>query len=145
MNRFDSLAELHEFSAHHVAAIRESLGLLMPRLGELVGQFDALLKRDAAKREFDGLEGERRERLQSVMASFILRTINCTFDDAFCEYAREVSQASDVPRGFFAFGLTQAQDFVCRVLPGVQRDAARLAEMLAAWNRLAAILKELTR
>lgn len=145
MNRFDSLAELHEFSAHHVAAIRESLGLLMPRLGELVGQFDALLKRDAAKREFDGLEGERRERLQSVMASFILRTINCTFDDAFCEYAREVSQAPDVPRGFFAFGLTQAQDFVCRVLPGVQRDAARLAEMLAAWNRLAAILKELTR
>ncbi len=145
MNRFDALASLHDFSEGHTSAIRDSLSLLMPRLGELVGQFDAALKRDGAIREFEGLEGERRERLQSLMASFILRTVNCTFDEAFCEYAREVSSAADVPRGFFAFGLSQAQDFVCRVLPGVQRDAQKLAEMLCAWNRLVAILKELTR
>jgi hypothetical protein len=145
MNRFDSLAALHDFTEPHVAAIRESLNLLLPRLGELVASFDAALKRSAANREFPGLEGERREQLQSLMASFILRTVNCNFDEAYCEFAREVSTGLNVPRGFFAFGLFAAQDFVCRVLPTVQRDHARLSEMLVAWNRLTAVLTELTR
>ena len=145
MNRFESLAALHDFTEPHVAAIRESLNLLVPRMGELIASFDAALKRSAAHAEFPGLEGERREQLQSLMASFILRTVNCNFDDAYCEFTREVSTSPNVPRGFFAFGLFAAQDFVCRVLPTVQRDHARLSEMLVAWNRLTAVLTELTR
>jgi hypothetical protein len=145
MNPFDKLAALYSFSDRHTAAIRESLVLLLPRLGELVAEFDFALKRVAAQEAFAGLEGERRERLQSLMASFILRTANCNFDQAYCEYVAEISQGKEVPAGFFSFGLGCAQDFVCRVLPQAERDAGKLAEKLSAWNRLCAVLRELTR
>ena len=144
-SRFDCFALALDFGAPQVSQIRESLSLLLPRLGELVASFDAALKRDVAGQLFPGLEGEQRERLQSLIASFILRTINCNFDDAFCEFAAEVSGTAEIPPGFFAFGLSMAQDFVCGALPSVQRDPTKLAEMLTAWNRLIAALKEITR
>ncbi|RIK65052.1 MAG: hypothetical protein DCC64_03005 [Planctomycetota bacterium] len=143
--RFDDLAGALNFGAAQTASIRESLNLLLPRLGELVGSFDAALKCPAGARLFAGLEGERRDQLQSLMASFILRTVNCNFDEAYCDYAVEVSGGGQVPPGFFALGLSLAQDFVCGALPAVERDSAKLSAMLTAWNRLLAVLKELTR
>jgi hypothetical protein len=139
--QFDALANLLQFDAASVDVLRVSLKPLLGSVNELVRRVDEMMKRPEAESIFGEFS---RERMQSLLASFIMRVINCNFDEAFCDYAREVSSADDVPPGLFSIGLTLANDFAARTLAEQIDNREQLADMLATWNRLTAILKELT-
>ncbi len=140
--RFDALAALLTFDDGGVTAVRQSLSRLMPKVGDLVQGFNLALKGTRAQELFAGLEGERLEVLQSLAASFVLRTVNCNFDDAYCAYVAEIAARQDVPPHFIALALSVAQDFVMRGLPAAMRDDLdALARALSAWSRLVSILK----
>lgn len=143
--RFDALAGLLHFDAAAVDAIRHSINHLLREVSELVRMVDEAMKRDEAPKVLGDLGGERREKLQSLLASFIMRTINCNYDEDYCNYAAEVSGADDVPPALFAVGLTLANDFVALTLTNAVDDREQLARMISAWSRLTSILKELTR
>jgi hypothetical protein len=74
-----------------------------------------------------------------------MRTINCNYDEDFCTYAVEVSHGDDVPPNLFSLALTLAMDYVAQTLPAKVEDPEHLTKMLIGWNRLTAILRELTR
>jgi hypothetical protein len=143
--RFDALADVLSFDAPQVDAIRHSINHLLKEVNELVRMVNEAMKSDAAVEVIGDLGGETREKLQSLLASFIMRTINCNYNEDYCNYAVEVSHGDDVPPNLFSLGLTLAQDFVTQTLPPRVEDGERLVEMLTAWNRLTSILRELTR
>jgi len=143
--RFEALAGVTGFDSACVDQVRQSIRLLLPSVNELVRRVDEAMRHDAAPHVLGDLGGEQRERMQSLLASFIMRTINCNFDEDFCNYAAEVSGSNDVPPNLFSVGLTLANDFVALTLPAGEDDPERLASMLSAWNRLTAVLRELTR
>lgn len=140
--RFDALANLLQLDSAAVDAVRNSIKPLLPNVNDLIRRLNEMMQ----KPDFAVLFGEvSRDRMQSLLASFIMRTINCNFDEAYCNYAHEVSRGEDVPAGMFALGLSLANDFVAETLPAHIEERDQLATMLAAWNRLTAVLKELTR
>jgi hypothetical protein len=143
--RFDALASVMQFEPAHVDAIRHSINHLLKEVSELVRSMNEAMTSKGAPLVLGDLDGDSREKLQSLLASFIMRTINCNYDEDFCNYAVEVSQSADVPRGLFPLGLSLANDFVAQTLPGAVEDPERLTDMLTAWNRLTSILRELTR
>lgn len=143
--KFDALAAMLQFDEAGVDCIRHSMKPLLANVNELVRSVNELMKHPRAPLILGDIGGERRERLQSLLASFIMRTINCNFDDEYCNYAHQVSRGADVPAHVFSLGLALANDFVARTLPEHIEDRERLAEMLTAWNRLTAVLRELTR
>lgn len=144
-SKFDTLAGLLGLDAACVDALRASLRHLLPNVNDLVRRMNTMMQHDSAAKMFGDLGSERRERLQSVMASFILRTINCNFDEEYCNYAHEVSHGDDIPPDLFSLGLALANDYVAETLPGLIDDRRQLANMLRAWNRLSAVLREVTR
>ncbi len=139
--RFDALAALLAFDAAAIAALREGLSRLSPKVGELIAAFDAVLKRAPAHALFADLQGERRDALQSLAASLLLRTVNCNFDEAYCDYLAELAARPDVPAHFFEISMSVTEDFVVRNLPGLLRDEGKLAASLSGWSRLISILK----
>lgn len=143
--RFDALAGLLQLDESSVDCIRHSMKPLLANVNELVRSVNELMKHPNAPHVLGDLAGERRERMQSLLASFIMRTINCNFDDEYCNYANQVSSGDEVPPDLFSLGLTLANDFVAGTLPQHIDDRERLADMLVAWNRLTAVLRELTR
>jgi hypothetical protein len=143
--RFDAIAAVLGFDEPDVDAIRHSINHLLKEVNELVRMLNASMKSKHAAAMIGDVAPEQREKLQSLLASFIMRTINCNYDEDFCNYAVEVSHAADVPPNLFSLALTLAMDYVAHTLPPKVDDSARLANMLVAWNRLTAILRELTR
>jgi len=143
--RFDAMATVLNFDAAGVDAIRHSISHLLKEVNELVRMLNLAMKSSEAAAIIGDVGAEARERLQSLLASFIMRTINCNYDEAFCAYAHEVSHAPDVPPNLFGLALTLAMDFVAQTLPARVDDRERLMNMMLAWNRLTAILRELTR
>jgi hypothetical protein len=143
--RFDAVAEVLGFDESGVDAIRYSINHLLKEVNELVRLLNVAMKSKHAAEIVGEVAGERRERLQSLLASFIMRTINCNYDEDFCNYAVEVSHGPDVPPNLFSLALTLALDYVVQTLPAKVDDRERLAAMLSAWNKLTAILRELTR
>ncbi|MBZ0135677.1 MAG: protoglobin family protein [Planctomycetes bacterium] len=144
-SRFDAYASVLQFDAASVEAIRHSINHLLKDVSELVRKVDVAMKAEGAPAVVGDLGGETRERLQSLLASFIMRTINCNYDEDFCNYAVEISHAEDVPATLFPLGLGIAMDYVAQTLPGRVEDPQQLAKMLTAWNRLTGTLRELTR
>lgn len=143
--RFDALASVLQFEPAQVDAIRHSINHLLKEVSELVRMVNEAMTSKGAPQVIGDLGGESREKLQSLLASFIMRTINCNYDEDFCNYAVEISHAEDVPPSLFPLGLSLANDFVAQTLPAAVDDPERLANMLSAWNRLTSILRELTR
>ena len=143
--RFDALASVLQFHSAQVDSIRHSINHLLKEVSELVRMVNEAMKSEHAAAVVGDLGGEAREKMQSLLASFIMRTINCNYDEEFCNYAVEVSHADDVPPRLFSMGLTLALDFVAQTLPGQVEDRERLTDMLSAWNRLTSILREVTR
>ncbi|MCB9895113.1 MAG: hypothetical protein H6839_11735 [Planctomycetes bacterium] len=143
--RFDALASVLQFDAPQVDAIRHSINHLLKEVSELVRMVNEAMKSEGAPAVVGDLGGEAREKMQSLLASFIMRTINCNYDEEFCNYAVEISRGEEVPPRLFSMGLTLALDFVNNTLPSQVDDRERLTEMLCAWNRLTSILRELTR
>ena len=143
--RFDALAELIEFDEGCVSALRLSINHLLPEVQSLVRRLDERMKCDVLDRVIGEVDDARADKLKSLLASFVMRTINCNFDEDYCDYVVEVASGDNVPDGFFSFGLTLTNDFICQTLPGAVEDRAQLTSMLAAWNRVTAILKEITR
>jgi hypothetical protein len=143
--RFDAIATVLGFDESSVDSIRHSINHLLKEVNELVRMLNVSMKSPQAAAMIGDVPGEQREKLQSLLASFIMRTINCNYDEAFCDYAVEVSHADDVPPNLFGLALTLAMDYVAQTLPPKVEDRGRLTSMLVAWNRLTAILRELTR
>lgn len=143
--RFDALAELFAFDESSVDAVRYSINPLLKEVNELVRMLNQSMRSKHAAALLGDVPEEGRDRLQSLLASFIMRTINCNYDEAFCNYAVEVSHGEGIPPNLFSMALTLALDYVVQTLPGKVEDPERLAKMLSAWNRLTAILRELTR
>jgi hypothetical protein len=143
--RFDALAGVLSFDDACVDRVRNSIRLLLPHVNELVRRVDVSMQHQSAQAVYGELPKDLQERLQSLLASFIMRTINCNFDDEYCNYAVEISHAEDVPPRMFATGLSLANDFVAETLPGAVDSADQLKGMLTAWNRLTSVLRELTR
>lgn len=143
--RFDALAEVLELDGSSVDSIRHSINHLLKDVNELVRMVNEAMTSDSAPEVVGDLGGESREKLQSLLASFIMRTINCNFDEDYCNYAVEISHAGDVPPNLFSLGLTLCNEYVVRCLTENVDERERLAEMLSAWNRLTSILRELTR
>lgn len=143
--RFDAYAALLGLDASGVDSIRHSIRPLLANVNELVRRMNEVMTHAGAAHVLGDVAGERRERLQSLLASFILRTVNCNFDEEYCNYAHDISHNADVPAGLFNLGLTLANDFVAQTLPLHIDEREQLAAMLASWNRLTAALRELTR
>jgi hypothetical protein len=143
--RFDAVAEVLGFDESSVDAIRYSINPLLKEVNELVRMLNQCMRSKQARALIGDVPEESRDRLQSLLASFIMRTINCSYDEAFCNYAHEVSHGEGVPPNLFSLALTLALDYVVQTLPGKIDDRERLAAMLSAWNKLTAILRELTR
>lgn len=143
--KFDALAAMLQFDEAGVDCIRHSMKPLLANVNELVRSVNEMMKHPQAPLILGDIGGERRERLQSLLASFIMRTINCNYDEDFCNYAVEISHSEDVPPSLFPLGLSLANDFVAQTLPAAVDDPERLANMLSAWNRLTSVLRELTR
>jgi hypothetical protein len=142
---FDALAGMLDFDAGSVDAVRNSIRHLLPNVNELVRRVNEMMRHADAPLIVGEIAGERREHLQSLLASFIMRTINCNFDEEYCNYAHEVSRGPDVPPDLFSLGLALANDFVAQTLPRRIEDADQLARALESWNRLTAVLREVTR
>lgn len=143
--RFDALASVMQFDASSVDAIRYSINHLLKDVSELVRMVDVAMTSDGAPAVVGDLGGETREKMQSLLASFIMRTINCNYDEDFCNYAVEISHADDIPPSLFPLGLGIAMDYVAQTLPDKVEDREQLTNMLTGWNRLTGILRELTR
>lgn len=143
--RFDAYASVLNFDASSVDAIRYSINHLLKDVSELVRMVDVAMKSDGAPHVIGDLGGETRERMQSLLASFIMRTINCNYDEDYCNYAVEISHGEDVPPALFPLGLSVAMQFVVQTLTERVEDREQLTDMLAAWNKLTSILRELTR
>lgn len=143
--RFDALARVLSFDSSSVDAVRHSIRHLIKDVNELVRMVDEAMKADVEFEVFGDLGESSRDRMQSLLASFIMRTINCNYDEEFCNYAVEVSMAEDVPQNLFSVGLTLANEYVTRTLATQVEDSTQLLNMLCAWNRLTSILRELTR
>jgi hypothetical protein len=143
--RFDHMAGVLGLSNDDVSHIRNSIRFLLPSVNELVQRVDHAMRHESAVHVLGELSAEQRDRLQSVLASFVMRTINCNFDDDFCRYAVEISHADNVPPRMFTVGLSILNDFIASTLPGRAEDTQDLGHMLGAWARLIATLKELTR
>lgn len=143
--RYDALALLFRLDEAAISGVRSSVGLLLPEVSELVRMFDETMRSRAAATVLGPAAPEQRETLQSVLASFIMRTIGCNFDEDYCNYAHEISRGELVPRRLFSVGLGTVGEFVAQTLPGKVDEPERLAGMLAAWNRLLCVLRELTR
>ena len=143
--RYDALASLFGLNEATVSGVRASVGLLLPEVSELVRMFDETIRSRAATAVLGPVAHEQRETLQSVLASFIMRTIGCNFDEDYCNYAHEISRGGSVPRRLFAVGLGTVGDFVAQTLPGKVEEPEKLVTMLSAWNRLLCVLRELTR
>lgn len=144
-SRFDAYASVLQFNGASVDAIRHSITHLLKDVSELVRMVDVAMKSDGAPAVVGDLGGETRERLQSLLASFIMRTINCNYDEDYCNYAVEISHGDDVPPAMFQLGLGLALDYVVQTLTERVEDREQLANMLSAWNKLTGILRELTR
>lgn len=142
--RFDAVASVLNFDEPDVDAIRHSINHLLKEVNELVRMLNTSMKSKQVAAVIGDVPPESREKLQSLLASFIMRTINCNYDEAFCNYAVEVSHADDVPPNLFSLALTLAMDYVAQTLPGQVDEPERLTKMLMGWNRLTAILRELT-
>jgi hypothetical protein len=143
--RFDHLAGVLGFNDDDVSHVRNSIRFLLPSVNELVQRVDRAMQHDSAAQVLGELSPEQREKLQSVLASFVMRTIGCNFDEDYCRYAVEMSHGENIPRRTFTVGLSILNDFVASTLPRHTEDAEQLAETLGAWCRLIATLKELTR
>ncbi|MHC4839990.1 MAG: protoglobin domain-containing protein [Planctomycetota bacterium] len=143
--RFDALASFMNFDSADVDAIRGSINFLLREISELVRMVDEAMKSEEAEAVIGEMDGPAREKLQSLFASFIMRTINCNYDEEFCEYAVEVSHDEDVPDRVFSLGLGLAMNYVSRTLPAAVDDSDQLKDMLNAWNKLTCVLRELTR
>lgn len=143
--RFDALASVMQFDAACVDAVRFSINHLLKDVSELVRMVDVAMKSEGAPAVVGDLGGETREKLQSLLASFIMRTINCNYDEDFCNYAVEISHGGDIPPNLFPLGLGIAMDYVAQTLPPRVEDSRQLTKMLVGWNRLTSILRELTR
>lgn len=143
--RFDALAAVLKLDEAAVDAIRHSINTLLPSLRELAGMWDATMRSDAAGEVFGALSKQQREDLQGRLATFVMRTINCAFDDDFCDYADEFARDKSVPARLIPIALSVAFEFVARILATKVEDHIRRAEMLAAWNRLITVLREFAR
>ncbi|MCA8912110.1 MAG: hypothetical protein KDB82_10425 [Planctomycetes bacterium] len=142
--RFDALASVLNFDSTQVDHIRHSVGHLIKDANELWRMVDEATKSDGAPAVVGDLGEGARDKMQSLFASFIMRTINCNYDEEFCNYAVEVSHGEDVPPRLFSLGLSIANDYVNQALPAKVEDREQLTNMLRAWNRLTSILRELT-
>jgi hypothetical protein len=143
--RFDAYASVLQFDGTSVDSIRHSINHLLKDVSELVRKVDVAMKSGSAPAVVGDLGGETREKLQSLLASFIMRTINCNYDEDYCNYAVEISHGEDVPPTLFPLGLGIAMEYVVETLTGRVEDRKQLAGMLSAWNKLTSILRELTR
>ncbi|MEE9310855.1 MAG: protoglobin domain-containing protein [Planctomycetota bacterium] len=142
--RFDALSSFIGFESSDVDAIRGSINFLLREISELVRMIDVAMKSESAGIVIGEMSGAEREKLQSLFASFIMRTINCNYDDDFCDYVVEVSQGEDVPERLFSLGLGLAMNYISRTLPAAVDDSDRLKDMLTAWNKITCVLRELT-
>ncbi|MBK9973329.1 MAG: hypothetical protein IPP14_00890 [Planctomycetes bacterium] len=140
--RFDALARLLQLDELALDAIRGSINALLPNLGELAAMWDDTLRSQHAKPVFGPMDADLRESLHSRLASFIFRTIGCVFDDDYCDYAESFAREKDVPPFLIGVALSVAYEFVARNLADKVEDKNRLAESLAAWNRLITALRE---
>ena len=143
--RFDALASVLSFDSTSVDHVRHSISHLISNANELWRMVDEATKSDGAPAVVGDLGEGARDKMQSLFASFIMRTINCNYDEDFCNYAVEVSHGDDVPPNLFSLGLSIANDYVMHALPPKVEDREQLTNMLSAWNRLTSILRELTR
>lgn len=143
--RFDALASVLSFDSASVDSIRHSISHLLKDVSELVRMVDVAMKSEGTVEVFGDVGEGTREKMQSLLASFIMRTINCNYDEEYCNYAVDVSSAGDVPVNLFAVGLTIANEYVTQTLPASVDNTEQLTGMLSAWNRLTCILRELTR
>ena len=143
--RFDAYASVLQFDSASVDAIRHSINHLLKDVSELVRMVDVAMKSDGAPAVVGDLGGETREKMQSLLASFIMRTINCNYDEEYCNYAVEISHGDDVPPALFPVGLGIAMEYVVGALTARVEDPEQLGNMLSAWNKLTSILRELTR
>lgn len=143
--RFEALAKFICFEPSDIDAVRGSIGHLLREINELIRMVDQALKSDVAKDVLGEVSDAQKEKFQSLFASFIMRTINCNFDDDYCDYVVEVSSDEEVPANSFSLGLGLAMSYISRTLPGAVEDSDQLKDMLSAWNKLTCILRELTR
>lgn len=140
--RFDQLAAVLKLDDEAINAIRGSVNLLLANLGELAGMWDETLRAEPAQLTIGRMSADQREELQSRLASFVFRTISCVFDDEYCEYAQDFARDQAVPVRLIPVALSVAFEFVARNLVERIDDRARLAQALAAWNRLISVLRE---
>lgn len=143
--RFDLLAGLVDLDESSIDQVRHSIRHLLPHMSELIRTLHGALKRNQAPAVIGELDAEALERLQSQFASFVMRTIGCNFDDDYCDWAVEISHHDGVPPRLYPLALALAGDFVSRTLAAAVDDREQLAAMLGAWQRLLAVLSELTR
>jgi hypothetical protein len=143
--RFELLSEVVGLDESSIDHVRHSIRHLLPQMSDLIRTLHGALQRKATARVLGDLDPAAREHLQSLFASFVMRTISCNFDEDFCTYAHEVSHNDAVPPRLFPLALAMAGEFVSRTLPPAVDDPDRLASMLAAWDKLLAVLGELTR
>lgn len=142
--RFDALADVLQFDSSSVDSIRHSINHLLKDVNDLVRMVNESMTRESANDVVGELDAGAREKMQSLLASFIMRTINCNFDEDYCNYVYEISHADDVPPNVFLLGLTLCNEYAVWCLIANVEDKQRLTDMLSAWNRLTAILKNLT-
>lgn len=143
--RFELLSEVVGLDESSIDHIRHSIRHLLPQMSDLIRSLHVALDRKATTRVLGEMDPTQREHLQSLFASFVMRTIGCNFDEDYCTYAHEISHGNGVPPRLFPLALAMAGEFVSRTLPPAVDEPDRLASMLASWNRLLAVLIELTR
>ncbi|MDH5642069.1 MAG: hypothetical protein OEY28_12320 [Nitrospira sp.] len=142
--RFDVLAGVYGLDSTAIDAIRRGINTVLPRVQELVRGVEQVLKSDSAQALVGSLDDAERARLLSVGASFVMRTIGCNFDDAFCDYAAGLAESQNLPERFVPAVVGIAGSFVITVLAGAVSDPAERERMTGAWSRLSSVLIGLT-
>lgn len=140
--RFDAIAAMLKLDEPVLDAIRHSINTLLPALQQLARMWDETLRSEAARAVIGELSAKQRGELQGRLASFIMRTINCVFDDDYCDFAQALAKDPAIPKRVIPVALAVAYEFVARNLGPKIEDRARLNEMLVAWNRLISTLRE---
>jgi|GEM_PF-6583070 len=142
IERAAALREVLNYSDSDIALVRESMDMLVGRVGVLMGEISGRLVGGSGEEAFFDDDPDRAQEFGSQLSEFVMKATAGKFTDEYCEFVAAFPSrlSKRPPMGAFIASIGVISGWLCHTVgEALRAEPDRIGPMLAAWQKMLAV------
>lgn len=141
IERANAMREVLNYNDDDIALVRESMDMLVGRVGMLMGEINSQLVGGAGEESFFDDDPDRAQEFSSQLSEFVMKATAGKFTDEYCQFVagfpERLSQRPTIHAFIASIGVING--WLARTLgEALRSEPDRIGPMLSAWQKMLA-------